>query len=256
VEGMPEPFSNFFSSINPTVWGFLLRMRVLENTVAGLQFTLRDYSQLLIIPEVSLPRDLPRGITEAQFFIEQFVAWLKRQEVQGNIKKIHQDILGAYFFRVPEIAVYWMVIGIMSGVLGVPVEALAIVVATHELAHAYSHLGRDIDGSRWETEAFARTDLDIAEGIAQFYTQVVCQRLKDRFPAAEIAYKALLEYQSGPYLVHETWANPKLERNNRNDVSRAGEVIRSSMIEARKTSIKLYPEFESRLRESHFRLNR
>ena len=72
-----------------------------------------------------------------------------------------QDILGAYFFRVPAISVYWMVIGIMSGVLGVSVEALTIVVATHELAHAYSHLGRDIDGGRWETEAFARADASV-----------------------------------------------------------------------------------------------
>ncbi len=78
-------------------------------------------------------------------FIEELVGWLKKQEVQARIKGIHQDILGAYFFRVPAISVYWMVIGIMSGVLGVPVDGFAIVVATHELAHAYSHLGRDIE---------------------------------------------------------------------------------------------------------------
>jgi hypothetical protein len=107
--------------------------------------------------------------------------------------------------------VYWMVIGVMSGVLGVPVDALAIVVATHELAHAYSHLGRDIDGSRWETEAFARAELNIAEGIAQFYTEMICHKLP-------------------------------------------GEVVRSCMIESRKTSITSYSVFESSLLASHARL--
>ena len=39
-----------------------------------------------------------------------------------------------------------MVIGLISGILGVSVEALTIVTLIHELSHAYSHLGYDIDG--------------------------------------------------------------------------------------------------------------
>ena len=255
VDGMPAAFGDLLSSLDPTVWGFLLRMRVLENTLEGLRFTEKDYPMLLIRPAGSLP-PLPQKVSEARSFIEGFVVWLKKQEVQEHIKRIHQDILGAYFFRVPEISVYWMVIGIMSGVLGVPVDALAIVVATHELAHAYSHLGRDIDGSRWETEAFAKADLAIAEGIAQFYTEVICRRLQDRFPAAENAYRALLEYQSGPYRIHEAWANPKLKSENRKNADRAGEVVRSCMIEGRKTSITSYSVFESKLLASHARLGK
>lgn len=130
------------------------------------------------------------------------------------------------------------------------------MVATHELAHAYSHLGRDIDGSRWETEAFARAELNIAEGIAQFYTEMICRKLRERFPAAENAYRALLEYQSGPYRIHEGWADSELNPQNRTGVDRAGEVVRSCMIESRKTSIASYMEFGTRLRASHARLAR
>jgi hypothetical protein len=256
VDGMPASFGDLLSSLDPIIWGFLLRMRVLENTLEGLRFTERDYSKLFIKPPGSLPTALPQEVSEARLFIEGLVVWLKKQEVQERLKRIQQDILGAYFFRVPEISVYWMVLGIMSGVLGVPVDALAIVVATHELAHAYSHLGLDIDGSRWETEAFARTELNIAEGIAQFYTKMTCRKLQDRFPAAENAYRALLEYQSGPYRVHETWTDPKLNSQNPKSADRAGEVVRSCMIEGRKTSITAYSEFESRLLASHARLGK
>lgn len=255
IDGMPASFGDLLSSLDPAIWGFLLRIRLLENTVEGLRFTERDYPKLFIKLSGSLPTGLPQGALEVRSFIESLVVWLKKQEVQKNIARIRQDILGAYFFRVPEISVYWMVIGIMSGMLGVPVEALTIVVATHELAHAYSHLGQDIDGSRWDTEAFAATELDIAEGIAQFYTEVICRKLQDRFPATENAYRALLGYQSGPYRIHEAWPDPKLDPNNRKNADRAGEVVRSCMIESRKTSITSYSEFASKLLASHARLS-
>lgn len=125
VDGMPAPFGDLVSSLDPAVWGFLLRMRVLEITMEGLRFTEKDYPALYIIPPGSLPPALPRGVSEARWFIEELVGWLKKQEVQARIKGIHPDVLGAYFFRVPAISVYWMVIGIMSGVLGVSVDALA-----------------------------------------------------------------------------------------------------------------------------------
>jgi hypothetical protein len=164
--------------------------------------------------------------------------------------------LGAYFFYVPEISLYWMVIGIMSGVLGVPVEALTVVVLAHELAHAYSHLGRDIDSSRWDTHAFSRADMPIAEGIAQFYTDAVCRKLAERLPAALGAFRALLEYQSGPYRVHEKWSDPKLKVVSKEGTARAGEVVRSCMIECRKASFTSYQEFEFSLLASHERLAR
>jgi hypothetical protein len=148
-----------------------------------------------------------------------------------------------------------MMIGIMSGVLGVPADALTVVVAAHELSHAYSHPGRDIDGSQWDTEAFATAELNIIEGIAQFYTAVICEKLRERFPAAEDAYKARLGFQSGPYRVHEAWADPDLDSANPRNNESAGEVVRSCLIEARKTGITSYSLFESILRDNHVRLS-
>lgn len=254
VAGMPARFSELVGSIDPAVWPFLLRVRMLEAAVDGLRFTEAKYPELFIEQESDIRNGLPLGFRDSWIFVEKLLTWLKKRNAQEQIKNIHEDILGAYFFRVPEISLYWMVIGIMAGVLGAPVEALTVVVLAHELAHAYSHLGRDIDTSRWDTEAFARAEMPIAEGIAQFYTGAVCQKLEERFPAAANAYRALLEYQAGPYRVHEKWADPEIKVASGKVTGRAGEVVRSCLIECRKTSTTSYQKFESSLRESHARL--
>ena len=134
----------------------------------------------------------------------------------------------AYFFKVPEIRLYWMVIGIVAAALGVPREALTVVVLAHELAHAYTHLGRDIDSDRWDINAFAAADLAIVEGLAQFYTAVVCKRLESRLPTALPAYENLLNLQTGPYTAHQHW----LEKNES-----GGEIVRVAMIECRSRKI-------------------
>ena len=173
-------------------------------------------------------------------------AWLAKLDELEAVNKvvgINEDVLGAYFFRVPEINLYWVVIGITARALGVSPEALTIVVLAHELAHAYTHLGRDIDDERWHVEEFARTDLEIVEGLAQFYTQVLCRRLEQRMPAALEAYQELLKRQSGPYQAHQQWIEGD---------ERAGEVIRVSMIECRTKRIRASEEFtEAVKRYSH-----
>src|SRR5690606_22172982 len=104
----------------------------------------------------------------------------------------------------------------------------------HELAHAYSHLGRDIDNERWDTELFASTDPHIVEGLAQFYTQAVCTLLEPRFPAARMAYEALLAKQRGTYKEHLKWVD--------ND-ERGGEIVRVAMIECRSRGMKHAKDF-------------
>jgi hypothetical protein len=120
-------------------------------------------------------------------------------------------------------------------------------VAAHELAHAYTHLGRDIDGERWTTESFAATNLAIAEGLAQFYAKVICKKLETRFPAASEAYERLLKLQSGPYLVHEDWTEGG---------EAAGEVVRISMITCRSTNTTKLGLFEVIRRQQAERLGK
>jgi hypothetical protein len=168
--------------------------------------------------------------------------WLRKLDERKAVKQIigiEEDVLGAYFFRIPQIRLYWVVIGITARTLGVAIEALTIVVLAHELAHAYTHLGRDTDNERWETRHFAGSDLDIVEGLAQFYTKVICARLQDRMPAALQAYEALLKEQSGPYRAHLNWVESD---------ERGGEIVRVSMIECRSRGITVSSNFSDAIK--------
>ena len=172
--------------------------------------------------------------------------WLRKLDERNTVKQvigIEEDVLGAYFFRIPQIRLYWVVIGITARTLGVAVEALTIVVLAHELAHAYTHLGRDIDNERWDTGHFADSDLDIVEGLAQFYTKVICTRLQDRMPAALQAYEALLKEQSGPYRAHLNWVESD---------ERGGEIVRVSMIECRSRGITASSNFSEAIKRYRF----
>jgi hypothetical protein len=112
-------------------------------------------------------------------------------------------------------------------------KPLTIVVTAHELSHAYSHLGRDIDGESWDTENFAGTNIQIVEGLAQFYTSIVCKKLNPRMPAALLAYETLLKQKSGPYPVHEKWinSNESEESDDKSIQISMGKVVRITMID-------------------------
>ena len=111
---------------------------------------------------------------------------------------------------------------------------------------------RDIDSNRWDLECFAHADLRIVEGIAQFYTSVICQKMKERYPAALSAYEALLGLQSGPYVVHQDWV--KIPGKG-TPSPRAGEVVRASMVECRTRGIRDYNDFLRAVEHSHLRLS-
>jgi len=96
--------------------------------------------------------------------------------------------VGAYFplgrnparSRAPAVELYWVVIGAIAKIIDVDLEGLTLVVLTHELAHAYSHLGADKDGNRWNDKAFCQADVEIKEGVAQYYTEKVVSWLAQR----------------------------------------------------------------------------
>ena len=133
----------------------------------------------------------PAQKTEVRHVRESAEEWLPQVERRGIHKvlyDINEDVLGAYFFKIGEIRIYWLAIAIFSALWSVPIEALTFVVLAHELAHAYTHLGYDIDEQDWPTENFASTDVAIVEGLAQFYSEVVCENLKTQLPESTTTF--------------------------------------------------------------------
>jgi len=96
----------------------------------------------------------------------------------------------------------------------------------------YTHLGRDIDGEQWGDEAFQESELDIVEGLAQFYTEVVTARIAAQTPGPLAAYKKFLALQVGPYRAHENWVKTK--------PSQKGEIVRFAMVATRKPTFPIW----------------
>jgi hypothetical protein len=139
-----------------------------------------------------------------------------------------EDILGSYSFSLRDskrgkIEIYWGVIGAVARLLGCSASSLTGVALIHELAHAYTHLGADIEGRRWRNPAFAHSEQAVKEGLAQYYTCWVARRFHDRQqPALLEAFEALLKVQSGFYHTHLDW----LERFS-------PEMVRAAMLQVR-----------------------
>jgi hypothetical protein len=186
------------------------------------------------------------AISVAKTTAREWLNILDFHETQKKILSTDGDVLGAYYFRVPEIRIYWVVIGVYSALLDIPVETLTVITLAHELAHAYTHLGHDIDSDVWPTPRFEKTDLHVVEGLAQFYTRAVCVRLNDRLPKAVSLFDFLVSQQPVPYQEHQEWVK---------EAKRNGEVVRAAMIQARSSEVYDREHFQSIISEFWERLN-
>jgi hypothetical protein len=222
-DGLPDPLDDIIVS-HSEIW-LLLHATLIKQTAEGLKLIERYYQSLSAL-ELMQPVPATRvEIHNSKEFTQKLADIIARTSIKRKIKEIDSDVLGAYFFRIPKIELYWMAIAIYSTVLEIPVETLTVIVAIHELAHAYTHLGLDIDGLRWKTLAFAETDLFIVEGLAQFYTETICEKLDAKIPGIANAFGTLLKHQSAPYTKYQEWiSGPNAKK---------GEIIRASTIETR-----------------------
>lgn len=168
-----------------------------------------------------------------------------------NLKKLHsllfsemgksKDVLGAYYFKDSRIELYYVPLIIFSQIHRISLEHLIVVVLAHELAHAYHHIGFDTDGYQWAD--MNKAELNIVEGLAQYYTALFVEDQKTIYPGVKEAYLELLAYQTGPYKVHLTW----LSHAKKEHVKHAFNVTR-------RNGLKTYKEFGQVLRDSKSQL--
>jgi hypothetical protein len=248
VDGLPLPLASAFEEISdPLLWEIVLNNATLKTTVTGLDVVVKNFGALgewreknqsaLTLDELHNTRDL----------VAELIKWLESQSIKKRFQKIDEDVLGAYFFRKGNIQIYWMAICLIARILNVSVEGLTIAVCAHELVHAYTHVGSDIDGEQWETSAFANADLKIVEGLAQFYTAIVCKKLEGKLPGVSNAFEQLLSVQSPTYTEFRSWTKAN---------ERAGEIVRFSMIGSRKKKIGGYEEFQEEMKKVRERVGR
>jgi hypothetical protein len=136
-----------------------------------------------------------------------------KYDLATNILAVEEDILGRYLYRKTtlfnaadcSIELYWGIIGLIAAQVGVDLEDLTVVILAHELAHAYTHMGLDIDDRKWETQSFHASEKPVIEGLAQHYTMLVSKRMAGQVPNALSAYRTLLECQPAAYQVQKPW---------------------------------------------------
>jgi hypothetical protein len=235
VDGLPRPLAAALSEFPDWEWLMLHRPDV-EATVRGAQLLARHHDEAKYIIGDAASMAPESSLIEVASSAEHLLERFDKLNAIKRIVDCQEDVLGGYHFRVPEVRLYWVPISIVSRLLGIPVDALTLVVLAHELAHAYSHLGRDIDGEAWNTNTFANADMAIVEGIAQFYAQVICESLRMRFPAARHAFETLLAKQSGAYTAYRDWLDI---------TERSGEIMRVAMIECRSRNTTSTTDFAS-----------
>lgn len=256
VDGLPPPLQVIVNSIpGKTFWKMLLLRPSIEAGQKGLKDLLANhdeiYAWLASTKKGSFDGDkqLP-AVRDSLGLSLQYVDWImeavKEVEIENKIAKIQEDVLGAYFFRRKEIHIYWVAIALISRILDVAAEDLSVVVLAHEIAHAYTHLGKDIDGRSWELDAFAKTELTVVEGLAQYYTAVTSKKISERRPGVHEGYLRLLSLQGGPYRIHEKWMADKT----------TGEDIRFAMIGCRENKLTSYENFCGYLTEAKGRFRR
>ena len=187
---------------------------------------------------------------------DELLKILDKHDPLKVVLAVRDDFLGVYEYDASDIfadeyavnrasiRLYWGVVGLVAEWMGCTVEDLTVVVLTHELAHAYTQLGADIESRRWPASAFHKAETGLVEGLAQYYTDRVLTRLERRYPGALNVYQVMLPGQPDAYRTHESWVK---------DFS--PESVRRAMLEVRRWKEGKLSDFNRRLADAHKELH-
>jgi len=220
---------------------------LLINPKSSREIELADF----VFNAVSVIKSLAPAVSDTKKFAEILLKEAKEFDLVNHILSVNKDILGHYqykydyFYRSSEhasdeakckssskILLYWGVIGLVAISLGVGTDDLTVVVLTHELAHAYTHLGYDIDQYRWDALSFHESQHELKEGLAQYYTARVMDSLEKRIPSCKKVYELVLEKQPPAYHGHVPWVK-----------NSTPEAVRSALVVLRKEGVVGITEF-------------
>lgn len=218
-EGLPERLMEFsFPDDLSLVLAISPFRRDLNNILQGIRGCEDGWMRFPSTPEgQDYQENWDEHIPATRTTVKALLTLLEETDPIKKILSVNEDVLGVYryarispfgyvdFYQNGTVELYWGVIGLVAGMMGVPIELLTGVVLTHELAHAYTHIGADIDGNRWDSEAFHNASTELVEGLAQYYTHMITYRLEQRFPHLFDIFSLLLRHQPDAYKTHDKW---------------------------------------------------
>ncbi len=157
VDGFSRELGNLINRYNdPVLWKLIVGQPKIGGLVSGASYLLDFWNELQEWDKIPKKwQNLERSLTRSRdlgLFLQQLAI---AEKVRKEIRNISEDYLGAYFFEGDiKIEIYWIAIAMIAAMAEVRIEDLTIVVLIHELAHGYSHLGKDIDGVNGQRTAF------------------------------------------------------------------------------------------------------
>ncbi|MBN2565028.1 MAG: hypothetical protein JXB46_04900 [Candidatus Eisenbacteria bacterium] len=203
-------------------------------------------------PSEAPGREGAEWLSSVAHWAEQLLEILNNSDPLKRVLEVEEDILGVYkcwpdplgedewSVNRASICIHWAVVGLVAEWMGCEVEDLTLIVLTHELAHAYTQLGADIEDRRWPASRFDQAETGLKEGLAQYYTQRVLERLEERHPRAIEVFHAMSGKQPEVYQVHIPWIE-----------NRSPESVRRAMLEVRRWQEGRLERFERWLEEAH-----
>ena len=219
-------------------------MQLIERNFPDLDF--QEYFVLNRFMEQSFQAQPYIKDDNASFHLQQTIKHTKSILQGFNLKDLtesifqflnprYPDVFGCYFIGETKVEIYIFPIVLFSQLHGLDLESLIVKVLTHELAHAYNHIGRDKDGKYWKL--FAKTDSYIAEGLAQYYTYNFLRHYQYKHYKLLETFEKTLKFQPDPYQVFKEWDTSMEEiygafietrRNNYNKYAQFLEVLNGS----------------------------
>jgi hypothetical protein len=230
---VPDPFDRLVQLLGSELLRFRMQRPVL---VRGLEANhrIRDFlgSHCEVARHVALTEQEQRVLEDWDTLLRRLHREASAIRFKDAFSRIDEDVLGSYRPANCELQVYWIPLAIFAAANGVGIRETTAVVLTHELAHAFTHAGRDVDDKAWETRAFLGSERAAVEGLAQFYTQLVCREMRrpqhtEGDSDALSVFELLLDHQSAVYRAHVPW----LEQPSKV----VGEAVRFALLEERRT---------------------
>lgn len=207
IDGMPRSLADATSGFEAWQWWLILNRPALEQAEQGLKLVV-DQWDLLTRHLDDVSKDL-KAVGTSRALIANILRRSVEKDLLERFGEIEEDILGAYWIHASKIQLYWMPLAIFAPLLGVSLATLTVVVLCHELVHAYTHRGVDIDGFSWPTDRFIRTDTYVKEGLAQYYTERIMHDLRTRLPDGLDTFLEKTSKQSAPYTAYKNWLGDK-----------------------------------------------
>ncbi len=254
--GVPEYLHSFrIEDVNPLAVHIATYRSILRLTRHGLE-RIKDLVGSLLSNEEGrrLVNERHESIPPVISLIDDLLGSSSGVNLVRLILKSGRDTLGAYIFlnspaeesrgeKVPRIEIYWQIIGLVADELQVDIEDLTSVVLAHEQAHAYTHRGSDANGGSWSDRSFAESDDGLVEGLAQYYTEKIVDKLSEPGFGPREAYDKLLEEQPPNYQTHRPWV-----------VESTPEAVRIAMLVVRRHPVGKLEAFNNALRPENERL--